>query len=109
VWGHLKIPFDRIISWVFSSVNISKMKWFVYIVRGKDDSLYTGITTNISRRIREHNNKTGAKSLKGKLPVKLVYQEEYTNQREAAERERNIKSWTRKYKLKLILNNKGNL
>ncbi len=78
------------------------MKWFLYILKCSDNSLYTGITTDIFRRIKEHNSKIGAKSLRGRLPVELVYTEEYSNQKEAAKRERNIKSWSRKYKLKLI-------
>lgn len=79
------------------------MKWYVYIVKCKDNSLYTGITTNISRRIIEHNTKLGAKSLKGKLPVKLIYKEVYNSQSEAAKREREIKGWRRDKKLKLIM------
>ncbi len=80
--------------------------WFVYIALCKDNSLYTGITTNIKRREREHNtdNKTGAKSLRSKRPVKIVYAEKYTNQKEAAKRERAIKNWKREYKIKLIKN-----
>lgn len=78
------------------------MKWYLYIVECSDGSLYTGIATNTERRVWQHNNKVGAKSLMGKLPVKLVYQELYNNQTEAAKRERQIKSWHRKYKLRLI-------
>jgi putative endonuclease len=78
------------------------MNWFVYIVRCNDNSLYTGITNNIGKRIWEHNNKKGAKSLKGKLPVKLIYKERYNNHQEAARREKEIKSWRRKKKLELI-------
>jgi len=79
-------------------------KWFVYVALCKDGSLYTGITTNIKRREIEHNtdNKAGAKSLRFKRPVKIIYKEEYNNQKEAAKRESAIKSWKRKYKLKLI-------
>jgi len=79
------------------------MNWFLYIAECIDKSLYTGITTNIGRRILEHNNKIGAKSLKGKLPVRLVYTETYSGQAEAAKREREIKGWSRVKKLKLIL------
>jgi putative endonuclease len=82
------------------------MKWFLYIVKGKDDSLYTGITTDLTRRVNEHNLGIGAKSLRGKLPVELVYSEEYDSQHEARKREVAIKSWKREYKLKLILNKK---
>ena len=81
-------------------------KWYIYILKCKDNSLYTGITTNIGRRLNEHNAGKGAKSLKNKLPVKLVYKEEYNSQNEARKREIAIKSWKRKYKLKLILNQK---
>ena len=82
------------------------MKWFLYIVKCRDDSLYTGITTDITRRIKEHNLGIGAKSLRGKLPVELVYSEIYNSQNEARKREEAIKSWKREYKLKLI---KGDL
>jgi putative endonuclease len=80
------------------------MKWYVYIAKCVDNSLYTGITTNPKRRILEHNfsNRLGAKSLRYRRPVKLVYCEEFSNQIQAAKRERAIKGWTRKYKLKLI-------
>lgn len=78
------------------------MKWYLYILRCKDDSLYTGITNNLEGRIKLHNDGKGAKSILGKRPVALVYKEEYVSQAEAAERERNIKSWKREYKLKLI-------
>ena len=86
------------------------MNWYVYIVNCKDNSLYTGITTNLERRIIEHNNDDlkGAKSLRGKRPVKLVYKEKFSTQVEAAKRESAIKNWKRKYKLKLISNNKIN-
>ena len=80
------------------------MSWYVYIVRCKDESLYTGITTDIQRRVQEHNtdNKRGAKSLKGKRPVSLVYFEQVDNQSLARKRESAIKHWKREYKLKLI-------
>ena len=78
------------------------MNWYLYIVECSDRSLYTGITINVERRISEHNSKIGAKSVRGKLPVKLVYKELYNSQTEAAARERQIKTWHRKYKLKLI-------
>jgi len=76
--------------------------WYLYIVKCKDESLYTGISTNIKRRIEEHNLKLGAKSLRGKIPVELVYFEKYNNQIEVAKREQEIKGWSRKKKLDLI-------
>ena len=80
------------------------MKWFIYIAKCSDDSLYTGITTDPKRREDEHNfDKTrGARSLRGKLPVRIVYTEVFNNKTEAAEKEREIKSWNRKKKLLLI-------
>ena len=90
----------------FLSVNtlLFKQMWYLYIVKCADDSLYTGITTSLQRRLLEHNtnNRLGAKSLRGKRPVSLVYYEVFATGAEAAKRERLIKRWTRKYKLKLI-------
>ena len=76
--------------------------WFVYIVQCQDNSLYTGITNNLEKRIKAHNNKRGAKAVKGKLPVKLVYQEQYNKKQSALSRESEIKSLKREDKLKLI-------
>ncbi len=85
------------------------MKWYVYVAEGSDGSLYTGITTDIKRRITEHNkdNIKGAKSLRPKRPVILRYFEEYNDQSEARKRESAIKKWDRDYKIKLILNKKS--
>ena len=78
------------------------MNWYLYIVECTDGSLYTGITTDINRRVQEHNNKIGAKAVRGKLPVKLVYFEKHINQVIAAKREREIKKWRKEKKLSLI-------
>jgi len=80
------------------------MQWYMYIVRCADGSLYTGITKDLERRVREHNsnNILGAKSLRNKRPVVLTYYELFATQSEAAKREKSVKSWTREYKLKLI-------
>ena len=80
------------------------MNWFVYIAKCKDGSLYTGMTSDLKRRLLEHNSDgiKGAKSLRGKRPVKLVYSEEYEFQTDARKREATIKNWKRKYKLLLI-------
>lgn len=84
------------------------MNWYVYIVKGNDGSLYTGITIDLKRRIIEHNSDDvkGAKSLRGRRPVKLVYYEKFETQIEAAKRESAIKNWKRKYKIKLINSSK---
>ena len=78
------------------------MPWFLYVVKCKDTSLYTGITTDISRRIKEHNSQKGAFYTKNKTPVELVYQEAMANQSAARKREAEIKRLTRKEKLTLV-------
>jgi len=80
------------------------MEWSVYIAKCNDNSLYTGITKDIKRREWEHNNdnQLGAKSLRGKRPVQIIYTEPFQTQSEAAKREKAIKNRTRQYKLKLI-------
>jgi putative endonuclease len=80
--------------------------WFLYLARCKDSSIYTGITTCPKRREKEHNgdNIRGAKSLRFKRPVEIVYTEQYNTQSEARIREAAIKKWTRFRKLKLITN-----
>mgnify|MGYP001559157778 CR=1 FL=1 len=83
--------------------------WYVYIARCNDGTLYTGITTNTQRREREHNldNARGAKSLRNKRPVQIVYHERFITRGKATKRERAIKNWGRAYKLKLIEKSKG--
>ena len=76
--------------------------WSVYIVECSDGSLYTGISNNVVKRVQAHNTKKGAASLKGKLPVKLVYQEFLESKSLALKREFAIKKLTRREKLKLI-------
>jgi putative endonuclease len=78
------------------------MSWFLYVIQCQDSSLYTGITTDISRRLKEHNSKKGAFYTKNKIPVELVYQEAMANQSEARKREAAIKRLTKKQKLELI-------
>ena len=77
--------------------------WFVYILRCKDKTLYTGVTTDIERRVHEHNNsKQGARYTAARRPVTLVYSEELDSRSSAQQRECEIKSLTRQQKLQLI-------
>ncbi|MBA7671018.1 hypothetical protein ES703_79167 [subsurface metagenome] len=85
-----------------------KSKYWVYIVQCKDGTYYTGSTNDLDKRIERHNEGYGAKYLKGKLPVKLVYAKEYHYYKNVLRRERDIKKMTRKQKEKLIANYKGN-
>ena len=79
------------------------MSYFVYILECSDNSLYTGITTNIEKRLNEHNTSTkGAKYTKARRPVKLVYQEPAQDRSAASKREYAIKKLTRIKKLQLI-------
>ena len=75
---------------------------YVYILRCNDDSLYTGWTNNLEKRIKAHSNGKGAKYTKARLPVELVYFEEYENKIEAMRREYAIKQLKRREKLMLI-------
>ena len=78
--------------------------WFVYIVRCADDSLYTGITKDVERRIEEHNNDDtlGAKYTKARRPVVLVYQEACESRSVVTKREYDIKQLSRKEKVRLL-------
>lgn len=77
------------------------MPYFVYIVKASDNSLYTGYTVDIEKRVAVHNNGKGSKSLKGKLPVNLVYSETFESKSDALKREAAIKKLSRIEKLKL--------
>lgn len=75
----------------------------LYIVRCADNTLYTGITTDIERRINEHNfSDKGAKYTRARRPVILVYSETYPNRSLASKREYRIKKMSRKNKALLL-------
>jgi len=78
--------------------------YFVYIIQCGDDTLYTGIATELERRIEEHNGSDkGAKYTRARRPVKLVYSEEYPDRSSASKREYEIKKkMSRAEKLNLI-------
>ena len=78
--------------------------WFVYIVRCADDSLYTGITKDVDRRVQEHNagDKLAAKYTRARLPVVLVYQETCESRSIATKREIEIKQLSRTDKQNLL-------
>ena len=82
---------------------------YTYILRCKDDSLYTGWTNNLEKRIQNHNAGKGAKYTKARRPVELVYYERFQTKQEAMRREWEIKQLTRKDKLKLIEKNFKNI
>lgn len=79
--------------------------WYVYILECADGTLYTGITTDIDKRILTHNKGKGAKYTKVRLPVLLRVLFESENRSTASKEEYRIKKLTRKEKIKLIQNN----
>ncbi len=75
---------------------------YVYILRCRDHTLYTGWTTDLNKRVVAHNRGMGAKYTKTRLPVQLVYSESFETKQEAMQREWAIKRLPRSRKLALI-------
>ena len=76
--------------------------WKLYILRCGDGTLYTGITTNVDKRLAAHSSGRGAKYTRGRGPLKLVYQEECGDHSAALKREKEIKKLSRGEKEKLV-------
>jgi len=78
--------------------------WFVYIIRSANNSLYTGITTDIDRRLQEHQGKNskGAKALKGKGPLRMVWHTTVKDRSHASKLEYNIKQLSKADKERLV-------
>jgi putative endonuclease len=80
-------------------------KYYLYILECIDQTLYTGITTDLERRVIEHNtNNLGAKYTKSRRPVKLIYHKKFDNRSEATKEEMRIKKLTRQEKVAIIKN-----
>lgn len=79
-----------------------RVEYFVYILRCADDSLYTGITTDLARRIKAHNEGKGAKYTRSHRPVTLAYQARLPDKSAALREEARIKKLTRAEKEKFI-------
>ena len=78
-------------------------KWFVYIVECADGTLYTGITTDLDRRLLEHNyGSRSAKYTRSRRPVKLIWHIEVENRSQASKKEARIKKMARANKLQMI-------
>jgi len=75
---------------------------YTYILKCNDNTLYTGWTNNLEKRIEAHNAGKGAKYTKARLPVELIYYEKFETKEEAMRREYAIKKMTRKKKEELI-------
>lgn len=77
--------------------------WYVYVIRASDDSLYTGITTDVQRRFTEHLSPAkGARFFRGRKPLEVVYSENHPDRSSALRREAEIKRLSRPEKLKLV-------
>ena len=77
-------------------------KWFVYMVRCADGSLYTGITKDVVRRCQQHNAGTASRYTRSHRPVKKIFQEAHPDQSSALKREAAIKAMNRRGKLTMI-------
>ncbi len=82
--------------------NASSDSFFVYIVRGSDDSFCVGHTSNVKERVVDHNEGRGAVWTACRRPVILVYQQPRSSVEDAVARERQIKGWTHAKKLALV-------
>lgn len=75
---------------------------YVYILKCRDNTYYTGYTVEIDRRLQEHQNGLASKYTRGRTPVELVYVEELPTKSAALQRERELKRLTRANKQKVI-------
>ncbi len=76
--------------------------WFVYVVRCRDGSLYTGVSRDVEARVAKHNQGKGARYTRGRCPVALIHTERKSSQGAALRREAAIKSLPRRRKLALV-------
>jgi len=97
--------FIFVIDWKFDIGNLTLLSMFyVYILKCSDKTLYTGITTDLKRRIEEHNSSNlGAKYTRARRPVKLVWSKKFKIRSSAARMEYKIKQLSREEKIALSL------
>ena len=81
---------------------MAQKKWYFYVLSCRDKSLYTGVTTDVDRRIKEHNEKKGAKYTRSRLPVRLLYFREMENRSSAQKLESSFKKLKRSKKLEKL-------
>src|SRR5882757_869525 len=74
---------------------INTRQWFVYILKCSDGSLYTGVTTDVKRRSKQHNAGTASRYTRSRLPVRVVYQEPHASRSLALKREWTVKALQR--------------
>lgn len=86
---------------------VNASNWLVYILLCSDNSLYTGITTDLERRFRQHAEGGGAKYFRGRQPLRVVYREDGHSRSSASQREARIKAMTRPEKDLLLSQQKS--
>ena len=86
-----------------AALETADIDWYVYLLRCSDNTLYTGITTDLVRRLRQHNGELagGARYTRAKRPVELVWSDRCASRSEACKREAWLKKLSRSQKLKL--------
>ena len=94
--------FRRYIGWCEDDLEYESIKFFVYLLRCSDGSLYCGWTNNLDCRLTAHNTGKGAKYTRSRRPVELIYFEECESKRAAMRREWQVKRLSREEKLRLI-------
>ncbi|MBI5778653.1 MAG: GIY-YIG nuclease family protein [Planctomycetes bacterium] len=77
--------------------------WYVYFLRCSDNSIYTGITTDLESRVKRHNQGKGCKYTASRQPIKLIYSEKYPDKSQAARRESYLKGLTRIKKEEIVV------
>ena len=81
------------------------MSYYFYLARCNDSSLYSGSCRDLLQREQMHNSGKGAKYTRSRLPIKIVYSEEFATQSEALKREAEVKKWTKQAKEELVQKN----
>jgi len=76
--------------------------WHLYLIRCNDGSLYTGITTDVQRRLTDHQNSRGARRLRGRGPLELVFSQQIGDRSLAQQLEWQIKRWSKTEKERLV-------
>lgn len=76
--------------------------YYIYILLCNDNSLYTGYTKDLKKRLKDHNEGNGSKYVRSRLPAKVIYQEKYKTKSEAMKREIEIKGWSREEKIEQL-------
>ncbi len=76
--------------------------WHLYLIRCNDGSLYTGITTDLQRRLTDHQNSRGARRLRGRGPLELVFSQQVGDRSLAQQLEWQIKRWSKTEKERLV-------